>query len=708
MKDQNKDISRAYLVFIVTCLGALMVIVKLFMVQWAEAPEWKEMADNFVTEYRSIEAVRGNILSDDGSLLATSVPLYDIRIDMAAEGLKKGLYKEGLDSLCISLAELFKDSGRSAADYKKGLNEARIEGNRYYLIKRGVKYHEVQECKTFPIFREGRNRGGVIFEKENKRVYPFGELAKRTIGYAMEGVSPVGLEGAYADKLKGVDGKRLERRLVGGQWMPIRDGNEVEPQDGYDLVSTIDINIQDVAESALMKQLQENGAHHGCAILMEVKTGHVKAIANLTYDEKSQSYVERYNYAVGEATEPGSTFKLPTLLAAMEEGLVKITDSVQTGNGKRKYFDRVMHDSNDKGYGKISVKRAFELSSNVGISSVVFDGFRKDPQRFVDRLHTMGLGRTLGLDIKGEGIPVLKNTKDKTWSGVTLPWMSIGYETSMTPLQILSFYNAVANDGVMVRPLFVSEIRDKGETIWNAEPVILNPAIASKQNLAYCREMLEGVVLDGTASNLKNSQYTIAGKTGTAQIANLEKGGYGNKGERSYLASFCGYFPAEAPEYSIIVMVTAPTNHIYYGNLVAGPVFKEIADKVFAKRFDLQRDDQDKSKYEASRIPISKDGRQGDLTKVFSELGIPMHSADPDADWVRTETKEDRVDALAQSVKSAMVANVKGMPLVDALYILENQGLVVKVHGKGVVKNQSLLPGTPIRKGMDISLDLSL
>jgi cell division protein FtsI (penicillin-binding protein 3) len=708
MKEQNKDISRAYLVFIVTCLGALMVAVKLFMVQWAEAPEWKEMADNFVTEYRSIDAVRGNILSDDGSLLATSVPLYDIRIDMAAEGLKKDLYKKGIDSLCLQLAELFKESGRSAADYKKGLNEARKEGNRYYLIKRGVKYHQIQVAKNFPIFREGRNRGGVIYEKENKRIYPFGELAKRTIGYAMDGVSPVGLEGAYAYKLSGVNGKRLERRLVGGQWMPIRDGNEIEPQDGYDLVSTIDINIQDVAESALMRQLQEAGAHHGCAILMEVKTGHIKAIANLTYDDKSQTYVERYNYAVGEATEPGSTFKLPALLAVMEEGLVKITDSVRTGDGKRKYFDRVMHDSNDKGYGKITVKRAFEVSSNVGVSSVIYDGFRKDPQRFIDRLHTMGLGRTLGIDIKGEGVPVLKNTKDKSWSGVTLPWMSIGYETMMTPLQILSFYNAVANDGVMVRPLFISEIRDEGEVIWSAEPVVLNPAIASKQNLSLCREMLEGVVTQGTASNLKNTQYNIAGKTGTAQIANRELGGYGNKGERSYLASFCGYFPAEAPEYSIIVMVTAPSNHVYYGNLVAGPVFKEIADKVFAKRFDLQRVEQDNSKYEASRIPISKDGRQGDLNMVFSELGIMMHSADPDADWVRTETKENRVDALAQMVKESQVPNVKGMPLVDALYILENQGLLVKMNGKGIVKNQSLLPGTPIRKGMNISLELAL
>jgi cell division protein FtsI (penicillin-binding protein 3) len=708
MKEQNKDINRAYLVFIFTCLAAIVVLVKLFMVQWAEAPEWKEMAENFVTEYREIDAIRGNILADDGSLLATSVPIYEIRMDLAATALTDDVFSSGIDSLALGLAEIFSHSGRSSADFKKAIIAARRDGNRYFLVKRGVKYHEVQRAKALPIFREGRNKGGVIFEKQNKRIYPFGELAKRTIGYAIDGVTPVGLEGAYAHNLSGVNGKRLERRLIGGQWMPIRDGNEIEPQDGYDLVSTIDINIQDVAESALLKQLQLNNAHHGCAILMEVKTGHIKAIANLTYDEKSQTYAERYNYAIGEATEPGSTFKLASLLAALEEGVVKVTDSVDTGKGRRKFFDRVMHDSNHEGYGKVTVQRAFELSSNVGISSVIFDGFRKDPQRFVDRLHAMGLGRSLGLEIKGEGVPVLKSTSDKTWSGVTLPWMSIGYETTMTPLQILSFYNAVANDGALIKPQFVSEIRDKGELVWQADVEVLNPAIASKQNLAHAREMLEGVVKQGTASNLKNAQYHIAGKTGTAQIADQESGGYGSLGERTYLASFCGYFPAEAPEYTCIVVVSAPTNQIYYGNLVAGPVFKEIADKVFAKRFDLQQTTHDNSRYDLATIPISKDGRQRDLSKVFSELGIPMHSADPDADWIRTETKEHRVDAVAQNVKENKVANVKGMPLVDALYILENQGLTVHAKGKGVVKSQSLQPGTEIYRGMDISLDLSL
>ncbi|NNK80291.1 MAG: penicillin-binding protein 2, partial [Flavobacteriales bacterium] len=548
-KEGTVDMGRGYLMFIVTSVIAAAIVARIFMIQWTEAPEWKEMAENFVTEYRSIEAVRGNILSDDGSLLATSLPLFEIRMDLAADGLSDQVFRDGVDSLAVCLEELFKGKGKSAREYRQGLIDARQKGKRYHLIQKEVKYNEIQKAKIFPIFREGRYKGGVIYEKQNKRIYPFGQLARRTIGYQREGVAPVGLEGAYGEKLSGVDGKRLERRLIGGQWMPLHDVNDVEPQDGINVLTSIDINIQDVAESALLHQLEKNGADHGCVVLMEVKTGFVKAIANLTLDEK-HGYVEKFNYAVGEATEPGSTFKLPALLAAMEEGVVDIEDSVDTRRGKRKFFDRTMRDSNDEGYGKISVQRAFEVSSNVGISSVVFDGFRHNPQRFVDRIYSMGLGKPLGVEIKGEGTPMIKHTSDKSWSGVTLPWMSIGYEMLMTPLQTLAFYNAVANDGVMVKPQFVQGFTKSGEIDWKAEPIVLNQGIASRDNIQKCKGMLEGVVEQGTASNLKNKDYKIAGKTGTAQIAKKDARGYGHKGDRSYQASFVGYFPADNPQYS--------------------------------------------------------------------------------------------------------------------------------------------------------------
>lgn len=691
--------------FIVTCVVAVSVMARMFMIQWAEAPEWRAMAENFVTEYRNTEAVRGNILSDDGSLLATSLPLYEIRMDLAADGLDDQVFRDGLDSLSICLAALFPEDGKTAREYRQALLDARNDGKRYHLVQREVKYNEVQKAKEFPIFKKGRYKGGVIFEKQNKRIYPFGQLARRTIGYEREDVTPVGLEGAYSADLRGVDGKRLERRLIGGQWMPLHDRDDVEPQDGKDLFTSIDINIQDVAETALLRQLQENEADHGCAVLMEVETGFIKAIANLTYDEK-YGYIEKFNYAVGEATEPGSTFKLPALLAALEEGVVETTDTVDTRNGKRRFFDRTMRDSNDKGYGRVTVQRAFELSSNVGISSVIFDGYRQDPQRFVDRIHAMGLGQSLGLEIKGEGRPSIKSTDDKTWSGVTLPWMSIGYEMLLTPMQILTFYNAVANDGVMVKPQFVTGFREHGETTWTAEPIVLNPSIASRENIERCKEMLEGVVEQGTASNLKNKDYKIAGKTGTAQIA--DNGTYGHKGERSYQASFVGYFPADNPQYTCIVVVSAPSNHIYYGNLVAGPVFKEVADKVFAKRFDLQKEEREKERELITRIPVSKNGAQADLNKVFAELSVDLHSADADAPYVHTSTKEERVDASPLTLYEGKVPNVKGMGLNDAIHLLENQGLTVEVSGRGFVKQQSLIPGTIVRDGMQIQLELSL
>jgi cell division protein FtsI (penicillin-binding protein 3) len=706
-KERRTDLGRGYVMFIATCLIALAVIARIFMIQWGEAPEWKEMAENFVTEYRNIEAVRGNILADDGSLLATSLPLYEIRMDLAADGLDDEVFRDGVDSLAHCLEGLFGEKGKSAREYRQGLIEARQSGKRYHLVQKEVKYNEVQLAKEFPIFREGRYKGGVIFEKQNKRIYPFGQLARRTIGYEREGVTPVGLEGAYSSELGGTDGKRLERRLIGGQWMPLHDGNDVEPEDGVDVMTAIDINIQDVAENALLTQLEKNGADHGCVVLMEVETGFIKAIANLTYDEK-WGYIEKFNYAVGEATEPGSTFKLPALLAAMEEGVVEIEDTVDTRKGKRKFFDRTMRDSNDEGYGKVSVQRAFEVSSNVGISSVIFDGFRQDPQRFVDRIYAMGLGAPLGVEIKGEGAPMIKNTSDKTWSGVTLPWMSIGYETLLTPLQILTFYNAVANDGVMVKPQFVTAHTRSGEVVWQAEPEILNPRIASRENIEKCKTMLEGVVEHGTASNLRNPDYKIAGKTGTAQIAKKDAQGYGHKGERSYQASFVGYFPAEDPKYTCMVVVNAPGNHIYYGNLVAGPVFKEISDKVFAKRFDLQKIEPEEQEVIALKVPVSKHGSQRELNKVFDELEVIMQSGDPDASYVHTSTKEERVDTSPLTIHEGRVPNVKGMGLNDAVYLLENQGLVVQVKGRGYVKGQSLQPGTMVRNGMQIQIDLAL
>lgn len=705
MTAKKKDILwRVYLLYFLACAVGLAVVVRIFIIQFVEGEKWSEQSKYLTTDLKSIEAVRGNIYADDGSLLATSIPVYEIRMDLRTDALTDEVFKANVDSLAWHLAQLFGD--RSPAEYGRFLREARRQGNRYKLIQRKVNYNQVKALRTFPLFRRGRNKGGLIVEKQNVRQRPYDVLAARTIGYDREEVQPVGLEGAYREVLRGRPGKRFEKRLAGGIWMPIKDGNEVEPIDGSDLVTAIDINIQDVAENALRKQLEDHNADHGCVVLMEVETGFVKAIANLS-DRYGRGYYEYYNYAVGEATEPGSTFKLPALMAALEDGLIQLDDSVDTKNGRHRFHDQVMRDSNDKGYGVVSVQKAFQKSSNVGVSRIIYDAYHKNPQRFVDRLYSMGLGKSLGVSIAGEGEPTIKNVNDPTWSGVTLPWMSIGYETLLTPLQILAFYNAVANDGVMVRPQIVTRIVQHGKLIEEKKPIVINPSICSKQTIEKAKILLESVVTpEGTASNLHNSVVSIAGKTGTAQIAN-EKYGYHYDQKKSYQASFVGYFPIEEPKYSCIVVVNGPTNDVYYGNQVAGPIFKEIALKIYAKDPEFQTDPKEEPDELLVNVPVSKSGNASDLKAVFDRFAVPVEIVDLDAEWVRTVSQKNAVRFEKAIIKDALVPNVLGMCAQDALYLMERAGLRVNLSGKGVVKEQSLPPGARIRDGMQVQLKLS-
>lgn len=705
MSNPKKSIlTRVYILYFLACLVGVAILARIFIIQVVEGEKWSEKSRYLTTDLKSIDAVRGNIYAEDGSLLATSIPVYEIRMDLKTESLTDAMFNTHVDSLGWHLSQLFGDKSKS--EYVTMLREARQKGNRYQLIQRKVNYNQVKELRTFPIFRLGRNKGGLIVEKQNVRQRPYDVLAARTIGYDREEVQPVGLEGAYRDILRGQPGKRFEKRLAGGIWMPIKDGNEVEPIDGSDLVTSIDINIQDVAESALKKQLEMHNAEHGCVVLMEVKTGFIKAIANLS-NRYGKGYYEYYNYAIGEPTEPGSTFKLPALMAAIEDGLVDIHDSVDTKNGKHKFFDRTMRDSNDKGYGKVSVQTAFEKSSNVGISRVIYDAYSKNPQRFVDRIHNMGLGKPLGVSIAGEGTPKIKNVNDPLWSGVTLPWMSIGYETLLTPLQILAFYNAVANNGVLVRPQFVTRILQHGRVVEEMEPVVLNPSICSKQTIEKARILLEGVVSpEGTASNLHNSVVSIAGKTGTAQIAN-EKYGYHYDQKVSYQASFVGYFPTDEPKYSCIVVVNGPTNDVYYGNQVAGPIFKEIALKIYAKDPQFQAEPEFEDRELLVGVPISKSGNAADLKLVFDHFEVPVEIVDLDAEWVATTSHKERVTFNKTILKKDMIPNVLGMCAQDALYLMEQAGVSVRVVGRGIVKKQSVPPGAPIRDGMQVQIELS-
>jgi cell division protein FtsI (penicillin-binding protein 3) len=705
MSDNKKDILwRIYLLYFGACIFGVLIIGRIFIIQLVEGDKWSEKSRYLTTDLKNIEAVRGNIYSEDGSLLATSIPVYELRMDTKTEGLTNELFNAHIDSLAWCLSNLFKDL--SPNQYVRQLREARAAGKRYHLIKRDVNYNQVKELKKFPIFRLGRYKSGLIVEKENVRKRPYDVLAARTIGYDREDVQPVGIEGAFQEVLRGQPGKRFEKRLAGGIWMPIKDGNEVEPIDGSDLITSLDINIQDVAESALKKQLELHNADHGCVILMEVETGYIKAIANLS-NRYGNGYYEYYNYAIGEATEPGSTFKLASLMAAFEDGVIQLDDTVDTKNGKHKFHDSWMRDSNDKGYGKITLQEVFEKSSNVGISRVIYNAYSKNPQQFVDRITSMGLGKPLDLSIAGEGKPVIKNVNDPSWSGITLPWMSIGYEVLLTPLQILAFYNAVANNGVLVRPQFVTKVVHNGKVTQEFKPVILNPSIASKPTIEKARIMLEGVVSPkGTASNLYNAVVSIAGKTGTAQIAN-DKYGYKYEQKVSYQASFVGYFPTDKPKYSCIVVVNGPSNDVYYGNQVAGPIFKEVALKIYAKDPQFQQDIIHEEQELAVGVPLSKSGNATDLKTVFDHFKVPITISDLDAEWVHTNSGKDKVEFTKAIIKPKMVPNVLGMGVQDAIFLLENAGIGVSIEGKGTVKRQSIQPGERIYDGMQVKLELS-
>ncbi|MCB0483478.1 MAG: transpeptidase family protein [Flavobacteriales bacterium] len=703
MSQPRRAIQRIYVVYLLLFALAIAVVVRISVIQFAEREYWEQRAQNQSRQLKTIDAVRGNIYTRDGSLLATSIPRYEIRFDPNTSAITNEVFRNNVDSLSYQLSKLFPH--KSAREWKQQLAEARANGERYHLIARRANYTELKRLRAFPIFRKGRYKGGLIYTQRNKRELPFQILAARTIGYHKENVRPVGLEGAYDAVLRGVSGRRLMQKIAGGVWMPVGDENEIEPEDGADIISTIDLNIQDVAENALMEQLQKHNADHGCVVLMEVQTGEVRAIANLTRNDDG-SYWERYNYAVGESTEPGSTFKLASLIAAMEDGYVTPGDSVETGKGVFQFYDRKMYDSRKGGHGKITVQHAFEVSSNIGIAKIIQQHYGKNPQRFIDRLYKMNLHQPLQLEIFGEGKPRIKRADDPSWSGISLPWISHGYEVSHTPLQILAFYNAVANNGKLVKPLFAREIRRLGKSVKELKPVVLNPAICSQKTVAYARRMLEGVVENGTASNLRNAHYKIAGKTGTAQIYNA-KYGYKYDSQVSYQASFVGYFPADKPRYSCIVVVNAPSNNVYYGNLVAGPIFKEIADKVYATSLDMHDElpvlALPKGKI---RLPVGRHGHAKSLYAVYDFLGIPYTRRGDDALWLHIQTGAEKVLASGRRIREGEIPNVVGMDLRDALYIMENLGLDVTFSGAGFIKEQQPAGGTPLRDVQRVNLRL--
>lgn len=692
---------RVSVVYLAMVVFALAILGKMFYLQLIEKEKWEEAGVNSIS-YKTIEPNRGNIYSTEGRLLAVSVPYYEIRMDMRSEAFTREIFDRGVDSLAIQLSRLFND--RHWTVYKRNLVRAREEGNRYYLVKRSVSYSQLQQLKEFPIFRLGRYKGGTIFVQQNRRILPHRELAARTIGYIMEGDlgSVVGIEGAYDDDLSGIQGYRLMQKIPGGNWMPVSDKNEVEPRDGFDVVTTIDIDLQDVAQTALLTQLIKHQADHGSVVVMEVQTGKVRAIANLGKNDEGV-YTENYNYAIGESTEPGSTFKLASAIALLEDGLVDPDDKVDVKDGSIMYEDHLLEDSGDEGLGVITFQEAFEKSSNVGISKLVSDNYQSHPADFVNRLYRFGLNQKLGIEIKGEGAPEIKYIDSPLWSKISLPMMSIGYEVRLTPLQVLTFYNAIANDGQMVKPRFVEEIRYHGKVVREFEKTILNHKICSDETLEKIRPMLEGVVERGTAKNLRNSYYPIAGKTGTSQIADA-KFGYQ---QGRYQASFAGYFPSDDPRYSCIVVISSPSKSVYYGNLVAGPIFREITDRIYIQDLNMQKSDKEFLAEELG-APYSKSGYKRELESALEYLQIPFMSNEHESEWVKTMSTEKGVMLRRSDISTLYVPDVKDMGAKDAVYLLENMGLRTEINGRGTVRSQEPIPGTLLRKGDRVTLKMSI
>ena len=664
MEVTDKHISyRIYLVAVVVFLMAIGVAVKLTNIQWVEGEYYRKLAKERSVKNFVIPANKGNIYSSDGSLLATSIPNYKVRFDAMAP--KKEDFDKNLQPLCDSLSKLL---GKPSQFYKTEFLRARSTKNRYYLVARNLSYTEYMKIKRFPLFNKGAYRGGIITEQKTVREHPIGLVAERTIGY--ERIRPngtpdgKGIEWAFRDYLNGKDGKRLMQKMAKGQWKPIRDENEVEPQDGFDIISTIDVYIQDIAHHALLKQLEYYEADHGCVVVMETKTGEVKAISNLGRDKNGQ-YSETVNYAVAESHEPGSTFKLIDLIALFEDKLADTSDIFDSKGGEIMYYNRKVRDSKKGGYGKISLGRGFELSSNTILVQAVYDNYKNNPQKFVDHIKRMKLHEPLGLQIKGDGKPKIPQPGDKDWYGTTLPWMAYGYGVSMTPLQTLTLYNAVANDGEMVKPLFVKEIKEWNKTIKKFDKEVINPKIASQETIDKVKAVLENVVKKGTGSKLYSKDFSMAGKTGTAQM------GYSDKANLYYASSFVGYFPADQPKYSCIVVVHKPSKSKgYYGADVSGPVFKRIAQKVFTD------------------VPSTNEVKSLEKNILIQDKNYETYYANSSKD-LKT------------------IPNVKGMSGMDAIALLENLKIKVKLIGIGKVKKQSIQPGEPLVKNSTIILELS-
>ena len=665
---QTNILNKLYFISGCMFVFALMVVYNLTKIQFVNGDSYRALAEKRTLKDVVIPANRGNIYSLNGNLLATSVPKYDIRIDLVTSTTQN--FEMFLGGLCDSLSNFNKSS---KSELQKQLRKARENKNRYFLLASNLDYSDYLRFRSFPLLKLGSFRGGLIVEQKTKRDYPLGGIAQRSIGYERmdtQGyITRVGIDGAFGEKyLRGVNGKRLKQSIGKGQWKPIDDFNQTEPKDGYDVYTTIDVNIQDIAHHALLEQLEIYKADHGSVVVMETKTGEIRAISNLGRNLEG-NYYERLNYAIGESHEPGSTFKLMALAVALEDQKIDTTSIVDTKDGVLSFYGNKVRDSKKGGYGKISVAEAFEVSSNTGVVSAVYEAYKKNPSLFVDGLYRMNLRDSLGLALVGEGKSIIPDPriKNNRWSGIALQWMAYGYGVSFTPLQTLTFYNAIANDGKMVKPRFLKEVKAIDQSVEVFETEVINAQICKPATVKKLQALLKNVVEKphGTAHGLYSENFSMAGKTGTCQK------NYSSKDQLNYISTFSGYFPADSPKYSCIVVIHEPDKNVgYYGADVSGPVFKKIAQKIYT------------------------DAPGMDFIDNINQTSEAV------------ENQFQAYNELAQAATNIM-PDLKGMPAMDAIAILENMGLKVTTIGHGIVEKQSLVSGQKVKPNTNIVLELS-
>ncbi len=691
-------LKRMYLVLGLFVVVAAVLFAKVVNISIVEGDKWRSKGQAQFYKMLPVEAERGNILADDGSFLATSLEYFDIRMDLNSQGFDQVDFDRNIDSLSLCLSK-YANNTRSPLQYKNLLIKERQAGNRYLLLKRRATYKELEQFKRFPLLNRGRIKGGLIVEPIVKRHKPFGNLASRTIGQNRENAQKVGLEDAADKYLKGAEGMQLKQRVTGNVWIPVNDITEIQPRKGNDIKTTINVGVQDVASSSLLKALEQNEAEYGVALVMEVKTGAIKAISNLKR-QAGGGYAEVYNYAIGRAVEPGSTMKLATIMALMEDNLVDLDELVDVKWGKDTFYGVELKDSETHPQRMMTARKAFEESSNVGMARMVVDKYKKKDREadFIARLKQFRLNQPTGVEIKGEDNPKITEAGDvkNFWSDLSLPWMAMGYEVQFTPLQMLSFYNAVANDGKYMKPYLISEILDNRRVIERVKPKVLAKQIASPSTIKKAQNLLKGVMLSGTGKDLK-LPFSLAGKTGTTQV------NYSGENEnRDYQASLIGYFPADDPVYSCYVMIYKPSKGKYYGSKVAGPVFKEIALKCM-NRIPEQVNDVVAN---GTQYPLYEVGYKNDVKEILDYIGTGYKDW-TDADWVVILNDNDSLSLGSRSTPNDKVPNVINMSLRDALYVLENKGFQAEVRGNGRIVAQVPKAGTALRDDKMVRIQLN-